>query len=88
MARILFESTGTEIEVPDDTSLEAPCREAGVPIVCNEGFCGTCVVEVDSNENLSSPTEAELSFLGEEGVKKERMACQCRIMKGQVKIKF
>lgn len=88
MARIIFENSNETHEVPDDSSLEGPCREAGVPIVCNEGFCGTCVVEVDSNDNLSPPTEAELNFLGEEGVKKERMACQCRILKDQVKIKF
>jgi hypothetical protein len=39
-------------------------------------------------DNLSEPTPAELSFLGKDGVQKERMACQCHVKSGKVKIKF
>lgn len=89
MARILFSHTGVEKELKDGSQLEEICREEGLPIVCNEGFCGTCIFEVkEGMENLSPPTEAEINFLGEEGVKKERMACQCKLMKGKVAIQF
>ena len=67
-----------------------PCEEAGVHFGCGgQGFCGTCIVRVQSgNENLSPPTEKELDFIGEEGVKEERMACQCRLLEGETAIKI
>lgn len=87
MAKIIFEDTDEEIEIPDESSIADHCEEAGVPFACTEGVCGTCVIEVtEGMDNLSDFNEAEADFLGE--LECERLACQCKIKNGLVKIKF
>ena len=89
MAELIFENTGERVELEDESPIAHACEEAGVPFACTEGICGTCIVEVvEGMENLTPPTEAETDFLGEFGTSKERMACQCKIKCGQVKITF
>ncbi len=86
MAKIIFNEE-EEIEVEDGAPLKDTCEEMGVPYACEEGVCGTCIVEVEEGmENLSDFTEEELDFLGEQDT--ERLSCQCRIKSGCVKIKF
>ena len=76
-----------EVEIEDGSPLKDPCEEAGVPFACTEGVCGTCVIEVkEGNENLSELTQEELDFLGE--TDEERLACQCTIKQGTVKIDY
>jgi ferredoxin len=88
MAELIFNNEEA-ISVEDDSPIEEACEEAGVPFACSGGICGACIVEVtEGMENLSNPTQAELNFLGNEAVCKERMACQCQIKSGTVKIKF
>ena len=86
MAKIVFNEEEV-VELPDDMPIKGTCEELGVPFACEEGVCGTCVIEVtEGMENLSSFTQEEEDFLGEVGC--ERLACQCRIKLGTVKIKF
>lgn len=88
MAKLIFTHNGEEIDLPDDSPIAEPCEEAGVPFACTEGVCGTCVIEIkEGEENLSEPTQEEKDFLGE-GTSNERLACQCKIKCGQVKISF
>ena len=88
MAKLIFEHNDEEVELPDDSPIAEACEEAGVPFACTEGVCGTCVIEIkEGKENLSAPTQEEEDFLGE-GTCDERLACQYRIKKGQVKITF
>ena len=88
MAELIFHN-GERVELEDGSPIEEACAEAGVPFACSGGICGACIVEVvEGMENLSPPTQSELDFIGEKGVKRERMACQCRITSGTVKIKF
>lgn len=88
MAELIFHN-GQRIEVEDGSPIEEACEEAGVPFACSGGICGTCIIEVlEGMENLSAPTQAEKDFIGEAGLKRERMACQCSIRSGKVKIKF
>jgi ferredoxin len=88
MAKLIFDHNEEEIELEDGSSIHEVCEEAGVPFACTEGVCGTCVVEVkEGGENLSSQTEEEADFLGE-GNTEERLACQCKIEKGCVRIQF
>lgn len=87
MGRLIFEHSGEEIQVPDGEGIITFCEEAGVPFACTEGVCGTCVIEVSEGmENLTAPTQEEKDFFGDEG--KERLACQCKLKQGCVKIKF
>lgn len=88
MANLKFEHNDEEIELPDGSPIANACEEAGVPFACTEGVCGTCVIEViEGKENLSEQTQEEKDFLGE-GTCDERLACQCKIKCGSVKIKF
>lgn len=88
MAKLIFEQSGEEVELPDDSPIAEACEEAGVPFACSEGVCGTCVIEVkEGQENLSPPTQEEEDFLGASS-HNERLACQCRIKKGKVRISF
>lgn len=88
MATLIFDHSGEEVALPDDSPLTEICEEAGVPFACTEGVCGTCVIEIkEGKDNLSSPTQEEEDFLGA-GTHQERLACQCRIKKGCVRISF
>ena len=87
MAKLIFENTGEEKDLPDDAAIQEFCEEAGVPFACTEGVCVTCVIEVvEGFENLSEVTQEEKDFLGEQD--RERLACQCKIRSGCVKIKY
>ena len=89
MAELEVENTGEKFELEDNMPIAECCEQAGVPFACTEGVCGTCIVEVvDGMQNLSAPSQAEIDFLGDSAVKRERMACQCQIKSGLVKIKF
>jgi ferredoxin len=88
MARLIFDHNEEEIELEDESPIAEACEEAGVPFACTEGVCGTCVIAIVSGqENLTSPTQEEEDFLGE-GCCHERLACQCRIKQGNVRISF
>lgn len=85
MAKLIFD--GEEHELADGEPIAETCEEAGVPFACTEGVCGTCVIEVEEGmEHLSEFTQEEEDFLGE--LDNERLACQCKINGGCVKIKF
>jgi ferredoxin len=86
MATLVFDNTGEEVELPDGSPIAKACEEAGVPFACEEGVCGTCVIQVLEGE-LSPPTQEEEDFLGE-GTKHERLACQCRMSSNRVRVSF
>jgi ferredoxin len=88
MAKLIFDHSDEEKELEDNSPIAEACEEAGVPFACTEGVCGTCVIEIkEGKENLSKPTQEEEDFLGE-GTCDERLACQCRIKQGKVRIRF
>jgi len=87
MAKLIIIDTNEEVELEDGAPIAEACEEAGVPFACTEGVCGTCVIEVDEGmENLSEFTQEEEDFLGD--LDTERLACQCKIKQGCVKINF
>lgn len=88
MPKLIFQDNSDEVELPEDAPIAQSCEDAGVPFACTEGVCGTCVIEiVEGKENLTPPTQEEKDFLGD-GTCDERLACQCKIKCGNVKIKF
>ena len=87
MAKLIFENTQNEVELPDGSNIQDACAKEGVPIPCSEGICGMCVIEIlEGMENLSEYTDAEKDFLGD--MENERLACQVKIQSGTVKLKF
>jgi ferredoxin len=89
MAKLIFEHLHKEETIEDGSSLGDICEEYGLIRACGHGLCGTCIFEVlEGHDNLSPPTQQEIDFLGEEGVKRERMSCQAIIKSGTVTIKF
>lgn len=88
MAKLIFENSGEEVELPNGSSIAEACETAGVPFACSEGVCGTCVIEIlDGADNLSPPTEEETDFLGDDAGE-ERLACQTKILRGTVTVRF
>ena len=87
MAKLIFLNTDEEIEIPDGSDIKETCEQVGIPFACSEGVCGSCIIEItEGMDNLTDFTQAEKDFLGE--MQNERLACQCKIKKGTVKIKF
>lgn len=88
MAKLILKNTDEEIELQDGEAIASYCEEAGVPFACTEGICGTCVIQViEGQDNLSAPTQEEVDFLGEDSFD-ERLACQCKLMKGNATIEY
>ncbi|MBQ8498419.1 2Fe-2S iron-sulfur cluster-binding protein [Chlamydia sp.] len=91
MAKLIVSADGEtqEFDLEDGSPIAEVCESVGIPLACAEGVCGTCVVEVlEGEENLSEFSEAEQDFLGEPGPSHERLACQCCIKGGCVKLTF
>ncbi len=87
MAKLIIEDSSEEFELPDESPIAEACENAGIPFACTEGVCGTCVIEVkEGMENLSEFTQEEEDFLGD--LDTERLACQCKIKSGTVKVSY
>ena len=84
MAQIVLNDT--VIEVPDGEKIVNYIEEAGVPIGCSNGVCGTCEVEVLEGMAHLSPRNQEEEDLGMEGDR--RLGCQCVITGGMVKLTY
>ena len=81
-----LELNGDVIDVEENTSIVDAIEEAGVPIGCSNGVCGTCEVEVlEGMKNLNEMTEEE-EDLGMEGNK--RLGCQCQLTGGTVVMEY
>lgn len=86
MAKLQF-NDDEPVELPDGVAIKEFCEENGVPFGCEEGVCGTCIIEVEEGmENLSEFCQEEEDFLGE--LDQERLACQCKIQGGFVKVRY
>ena len=86
MPKIISAKTNEFREIPDGSKIREACEELGVPFSCTNGICGTCMIEIVSGEkNFSDLTQAEKDLERDE---KHRLACQCKIKSGFVKIKY
>tara|TARA_Y100000034_G_C6842703_1_gene381399 strand:+ start:419 stop:682 length:264 start_codon:yes stop_codon:yes gene_type:complete len=85
MAKLCFDEECKELE--DNSSIQETSEELGIPFGCQNGICGTCRVRVvEGKENLNEATEAEVT-MGIDLDNGERLACQCNIHQGTVKLK-
>lgn len=91
MATIIFVEEGISIDVPEGSRLQDAIDEAGadIPFGCREGECATCIIEVlEGMEHLGEPNENELlTLMDDERERGVRLACQCRIAGGTIKIR-
>ena len=86
MSRIINARTGKSIELKEGDSIRESVEKLGVPFGCEDGICGTCMIDIiEGDENLSELTEQEKDLMRD---RKHRLACQCKIKKGDVKIEF
>lgn len=84
MAKLILNDE--EIEIEDGENITDVIEEAGVPIGCSNGVCGTCEVEIlEGMDNLSERNQEE-EDLGMEGAK--RLGCQLHIKSGSVKMTY
>ncbi len=82
MAKIKSEQT--EMQVEDGDKITEACEKMGVPFACYVGVCGECRIKIlEGMENLSDKTDVEKQWSLAEN---ERLACQCKIKKGEIKI--
>jgi ferredoxin len=81
--KIISDKGDIEITKPED--MKDAIEKLGVPFSCEDGVCGTCLIEVEEGmEKLNDLTEAEEN-MGIEG--KFRLGCQC-CFKGEGKVKI
>ncbi len=86
MAKIIFSDDGKKVEIKNGEQIKDACEKLGVPFSCTQGICGTCMIDVvEGQENLSELTQEEKD-MGRD--KAHRLACQCKIKSGVVKIKY
>jgi len=84
MAKIIHGKDSADVS--EGESIIEACKSLGVPFSCEEGICGACAIEIiEGEENLSELTEEEKNLKKD---KKHRLACMCKIKKGDVKINF
>ena len=75
-----------EKEVADGAKVINEAESLGITFGCQDGICGTCIVEVEEGmENLSERNQAEVDMALEGN---QRLACQCTLKKGTVKFKY
>ena len=84
MPKVKNKDTGEEIEVSVGEELSEVVKDNGWPIAfgCEDGVCGTCIVEVsEGQDNISPAGEIEEQTLEMMGMKDgdHRLSCQCKV---------
>lgn len=75
-----------QVAVRDRDLIIDACKELGVRFGCENGVCKTCEIEVlEGANNLSELNIKEKRWRKD---KHNRLACQCRIKHGTVKIRY
>ncbi|MEK6895024.1 MAG: 2Fe-2S iron-sulfur cluster-binding protein [Nanoarchaeota archaeon] len=85
MKKIKSDHGDKTINEPDE--MKSALEDLGVPFSCEDGVCGTCLIEIEKGmDKLNSYTQPEKN-MGMEG--KFRLGCQCRFEKdGEVEVKI
>lgn len=91
MSKVIIRPSGESVEINKDQTLLECLRENNIYIKSTCGgvaSCSDCIVKIVSGEdNISSPPFDELQLLGNVfHITKERMACQCRVLEGDITI--
>lgn len=74
------------MQVNDGDSIASAAEKLGVLVACGDGTCKECIIKVlNGMENLSELTEKEKNV---EVKFPYRLACMCKIKKGEVLIEI
>lgn len=91
MPKAKFLPTGNEIEVATNTKVLVAANRSKTPLRfgCASCRCGTCAVAVGGPGLLSPMEPPETALLGKMGVRVDgtvRLACQARLIEGDVTV--
>ncbi|MFH1426467.1 MAG: 2Fe-2S iron-sulfur cluster-binding protein [Candidatus Kerfeldbacteria bacterium] len=83
MPTVRFKDDDLEMDVEFGASLKETAEEVGsnIPFGCEQGVCGTCLINVvEGEDNMSDIEEHEKETLNAMGAEpNQRLACQCKI---------
>lgn len=82
MPKVTFTNDDLTVEVEDGANLKDVAEEHGatIPFGCEQGICGTCLISVPDQTNLSDKEENEQETLDAMGAEdNQRLACQCQV---------
>lgn len=90
MVKLIFKPSGVEVEVNENTKILVACIQNKIQIIygCGACRCGTCGVRV-SGEKLKEMAIEEFELLQRRGYPTDgtiRLACQARIIEGEVTV--
>jgi ferredoxin len=77
---------GESREVQDGEKVHQPAEELGVQFGCEDGVCGTCIVEVEEGAENFEPLTDKEKEMGLEPA--QRLCCQAKIKSGEVKFRY
>ena len=90
MPKIRFEDDDLEVEAEVGANLRDVAMREGssIPFGCEQGICGTCLIEVpEGDDNLNDAEDQEMETLEAMGAEDgQRLACQCQA-EGDVTVK-
>lgn len=84
MPKLIFPADNLELDLPEGASFREAAQGANSTIMfgCEQGVCGTCLVEVEGMENIADKSEQEEQTLQTfAATPTQRLTCQC-MMKG------
>ncbi len=90
MPKVTFQDEDLTAEVAEGANLKEVAQSEGseIPFGCEQGICGTCLIEiVEGEDNVSDVDDQEKETLAAMGAEPgQRLACQCTVQ-GDVTIK-
>lgn len=80
---ITFSDDELTVEAETGSNLRdvAQTEGASIPFGCEQGICGTCLIELpEGSDNVSDPEDQEQETLEAMGAEDgQRLACQCQV---------
>ncbi len=91
MPTLKYKNTGTQASAKNGQVMREVTQAEGwdIPYACENGICGTCIVKItQGKEHLAEMEEQEKQTLQALGVDDgdHRLACQCKMMDGDIEI--
>lgn len=93
MAKITIKNEGKTFEIPNNARLlPYLMSNTSFPAACEDGSSILCAcVILRGEENLNAKTQAETTTLANAGLpnsKKNRLACQIIVLKGEIELEY